>query len=321
MGGPLRTILRCESQLPPSTTLLVVRPLFSIVSSVCFRILCAPNQAKTTTTAKSKLDKQPTHSTVKMSIKWTIESWCESQIPSNWASLSASSQLFLQKLNLSSIHPFCDESSSYYFRPYEILGVPGQGPLLTYDHLDGFVDKIITFSIMAIPSVAAMIELWLRLFASIIAPTGITYLLYVTAIHKPSKLTATTPELNKSDTSPRMLLLLSIICTLTTASSVVILTDTLYVLEFGPKLGGILLLISLYLSIRTAYNHHLQKTIFAQILLFLLCCHLAIDLSTFTVNFGCPKEAVTKVSEGLYYDRKYFFKFSCLLLCCIYTVS
>ena len=105
---------------------------------------------------------------------WSIEAYCAQQEPSDLTSLSASSQGFIEKLQLSTIHPFCGENAP---RPYNIDGIPPQGPLLNNDHLESFWDVIITVIAMGMPSLAAMAELWLRLFASFLAPLGIAHLL------------------------------------------------------------------------------------------------------------------------------------------------
>ena len=107
---------------------------------------------------------------------WSIEAWCASQQVSDWNVLGVSSVAFLQRLNLSSTHVFCNVHTAPV--PYEIPGVPGQGPLLSQDHLETLYDVIVTVIAMGAPSIAAMAELWLRLFASILAPLGIAHLLY-----------------------------------------------------------------------------------------------------------------------------------------------
>jgi hypothetical protein len=221
---------------------------------------------------------------------WSIESYCEAQEPSDWTSLHAQSQSFLESLNLPRIHPFCSENAP---NPFDIPGIPAQGPLQTYDHLETTWDMVVTFIAMAMPSLASLGELWLRLFASVLAPLGIAHLLWKVQ----EKKTVPTEEANNK----REKSILSIVCLLSVASSVVILTDTLYVLEFGPWYGATLLLASCVLSFATALKRRLYKTIMGQICLLALLVYLIYDYETGLFQFGHPDDVV-HISEGLYYD-------------------
>jgi predicted alpha/beta-fold hydrolase len=217
---------------------------------------------------------------------WSIESYCAAQQPSDWTSLHAQSQSFLEALNLDRIHPFCSENAP---NPYDIPGIPSQGPLQTYDHLETAWDMVVTFIAMVMPALVALGELWLRLSASVIAPLGIAHLLW-------NVLEKKTVPMNKRGKT-----ILSIVCLLSVASSVVILTDTLYVLEFGPRYGATLLVASCVLSLWTAVKHKLYRTIMGHICLLVLMVYLIYDYETGQFQFGHPDDVV-RISEGLYYD-------------------
>jgi len=219
---------------------------------------------------------------------WSIEAYCQEQHPSDWSLLPIESQTFLESLNLSSVHPWCSEDAP---DPFNIPGIPPQGPLLIWDHLETPWDMLVTFVAVALPSTTALGELWLRLFASVIAPLGIAHLLW-------SLLESKARVAKQSGKSKTML---SAVCLLSVASSVVILTDTLYVLEFGPHYGATLLAASSVLSFAAAIKNSLYKTLMGQLCLFMLLGYLIYDCETGQFQFGHPDDIV-KIAEGLYYD-------------------
>jgi hypothetical protein len=225
---------------------------------------------------------------------WSIESYCAAQEPSDWSSLHAQSISFLETLNLPRVHPFCGEDAPH---PFPIPGIPAQGPLLTYDHLESTWDMVVTFIAMVVPSVASLGELWLRLFASLIAPLGIAHLLWKVQERK-----TTTEAEEANNNKKREKTILSIVCLFSVASSVVILTDTLYVLEYGPWYGATLLVASGVLSLVTALNRGLYRTIGGQVCLLALLVYLVYDYETGLFQFGHPDDVV-KIQEGLYYDK------------------
>jgi len=239
---------------------------------------------------------------------WSIESWCASQPESDWHDLPPSTQVFLGLLNLSATHPFCDPLTAPV--PYALEGVPPQGPLLHYDHLETWHDVWATAIAMSLPPLAAMAELWLRLLASLIAPVGIAHLLYSemkmqqqqsqssssNESNRTTKQQQQQPARNYSSYSP-------IICILTVAASAVLLTDTLYILEFGPRYGGALLAMAVLLSYNiTCRRFPMPKTALAITGLLVLTAHLIYDGRTGTFSFGDARDHVVTVDEGLYYD-------------------
>lgn len=211
---------------------------------------------------------------------------------------------------MSSVHPFCDARTAPI--PYDIPGVPGQGPLLTKDHLESWTDVAVTLLAMGGPSVAAMAELWLRLFSSILAPLGIAHLLYI-ALQPPPPCTEEEPFNPLKNRQRRSVVafspgssagVISMMCLLTTAASAVLLTDTQYVLEYGPVYGGFLLAVSAGLSIAVCRQHRLYITLFG--ILCILVLTVALTCDPYSANntpfaFGDPNDAVL-IEEGLYYD-------------------
>lgn len=162
-----------------------------------------------------------------MTVSWSIEAWCASQSPLDWSSSPQSTIAFLERLACPTVHPFCTQFDD---NSYPLPGVPSQGPLVHRDHLETLWDVIVSAAALTFPPLLAMAELWLRLFACVVAPMGVTHLI---TQH-------TSAERSKRSSS-------RLIALLTLASSLVLATDSLYLLEFGPQLGRGLLVTSMAL--------------------------------------------------------------------------
>jgi predicted alpha/beta-fold hydrolase len=222
-------------------------------------------------------------------------------------SLPASAHDFLEVLNVIVIHPHCLNATIRH--SYEMPGVPAMGPLKSHDgHLDTAWDFVVTLLMRTLPSLAAMTELWLRLLAFLVAPLGAAHLLqtYNTA-RSSSSSTA------MSDGSPSSGRWLPMIIGLTLASCLVLATDTLYVLEYGPIYGWSLLGVALGASYLISKQHSLHSSERRNIRLVLLTVValllvLTVDFSgehnRFTVKWGGDNDdEACHISEGLYYDR------------------
>jgi hypothetical protein len=229
--------------------------------------------------------------------RWSIDSWCESQQPSDWTYLHQTSKDFLERLSLSSSHPFCEARVR---STYQLPNVPGQGPLLSQDHLESAWDVVVTIIAMGLPSLAAMAELWLRLLSSLVAPLGIAQLIYV-CLQRNNKASMQQKVAPIGTTSDPSAAWLSATCLATVASSVVLLTDTLYNLEHGPKYGGTLACLSVLLSVQVCRQNNLRITLYGVMALVLLAFVLVYDMKTGTLTFGEIEDAV-HIDEGLYYD-------------------
>jgi predicted alpha/beta-fold hydrolase len=220
-----------------------------------------------------------------MSTFFNLSAYCESFGPNanEWTHLDEKSRQFLSTLQLSSIHPFCD-SASEPFPP----DVPEMGPLLVNDHHETRLDAVITLWHQLSPALLAMSELWLRLFASVLAPLCIACLLWDLL---------SSVDNNKT----KHIFWIGIVSTLSVASSAVLTTDMLYVLEFGPHYGASLLLFSSLLAVLSCKRYKLKLSMTFIFLLWVLVIYHVYDLSTGTVQFGGP-EVPRVVEEGLYFD-------------------
>lgn len=219
-----------------------------------------------------------------MSTFFDLKEYCSSfgANDDEWLHLDESSRHYLKSLNLSSIHPFCDHAAEPF--PDD---VPPMGPLLVNDHHDTLLDAIVTLWHQISPALLAMGELWLRLFASALAPLCIAYLLW--------------EVLSPSDSKQKKRVWIAISSLLSVASSLVLATDMLYVLEFGPRYGVTLFCVSSILSILSCQRHKLNAVMIVIVCLWALAIHLVYDRSTGELSFGGP-EVPRVVTEGLYYD-------------------
>eukprot|EP00980_Cylindrotheca_fusiformis_P021650 scaffold8505_cov130-Cylindrotheca_fusiformis.AAC.16 len=217
---------------------------------------------------------------------WSLEDYCASQHGIDYGQLPESSRIFLEALNLPSVYPFCTTDGP----SFHLEGVPPLGPL---DHrFDGesMVQKGITAFYMIAPPLLAIAELWIRLFAGYLGPIGIVYLLL--ADWKDGRNSA--EKANCSSSFPW-------ICALTVASTLVLSTDTLYVLHNGEIYGVLLFSLSVLLSIRAAFRYKLKKLGFFVTIMVLCASHLVFDYETNELSFGNKVDQV-RIDEGLYYD-------------------
>lgn len=247
---------------------------------------------------------------------WSLDEYCQKELlrqrHEDWSSLAASSRTFLESLGLPTVHPFCEATK---LDDFLVEGVPPMGPLLHEDYHHHFGDVIVTHLYRVLPALLAMGELWVRLFASAIAPIGILFLLYREIVPGNSKQMSAK---NQDGKGTSMIFShdswLSSTVILTVASSIVLLTDTLYNLEYGPLYGLAFFMTSSTLALRACQRHQLSKTLLVLFLLKLLTGYLIYNPNISNSNngkkskvtFGDPIDAVdkSKVQEGLYYQTK-----------------
>ncbi|KAL7576522.1 hypothetical protein ACA910_018020 [Epithemia clementina (nom. ined.)] len=242
---------------------------------------------------------------------------------------------FLQSLELPMEHPFCsnfchhNDCNSKDDNDYYLPDIPRQGPLLHHDHLETMWDVLQSIVSVSIVPLQSMTELWLRFFALVLAPTLILAILvfclstpttpaagapngimdaFGWLFSSPSGVGSTTkvpPKVVGGDTplSVRGTYVLGFSCLLAVASSIVLLTDSMYNMEFGPGLGGSFLAIATTLSLGVCQAYNLVWTRRSVGLFLLLTLYLVLDYNStdsFSVHFGEPMEHAT-VEPGLYY--------------------
>lgn len=163
-----------------------------------------------------------------------IPAWCSDIAASSTRDLHPSALSFVKRLDLPPKHPNCIEG--YNLFPSTSLPAPQDDEYSIFSW-EGFssvgsiVQFVITIYYQVAPALLAMAELWLRLFAFIVTPVCICYFLSIEI-----KLLVHGSLMKKKCIEKYEIL----ICFLGLASSSIILTDTLYVLELGRKYGAVL---------------------------------------------------------------------------------
>jgi hypothetical protein len=156
------------------------------------------------------------------------------------------------------------------------------------------VGVVYTIWCMVAPALLAMMELWLRLFAVAVAPIGIAYLNYhfISTTFSPNKN-------QKMEFSSKSNLKLTIIGMLTAGSSLILATDTLYVLKYGPHFGASLYLGSFVLAFAMSGRHN--ATILSMGLVVLAILGMSHSIGTTNNEMKADQQAT--LDEGLYSIR------------------
>ncbi len=244
-------------------------------------------------------------------MRWSIQEYCARNSEATAAAwnYSKSTQEFLSLLDLPTRHPFCEHNDLESF--FSMSGIPPMGPLDYRFEDESLWEKIVTLWLMVAPPLLAMAELWLRLVAGLFGPLGCVVLLHALLRQCPIVMTTKTWESQQKQRQR-----LGMMCLFTIASSLVLMTDTYYVLNNGPVIGMLLFLFSVLLSVPICLRYSLNSTAVGIWILVLLAIHLIWDTSSSNSNsnnnnnstsvmdnvkFGNPEEQV-RIPEGLYYD-------------------
>jgi len=229
------------------------------------------------------------------------------------AGLDASATAFLDALDLPAVHPLCVGTNN---ATHDVLasigadGIPG-GTSKTNAHstitssslgLENALATIITLYAQVAPALLAVSELWLRLFAVVLAPLAAACLIADEVMHWFGNGT-------KTAASPRFDIWRHRMATASTilgmASSAVLLTDSLYVHEYGRSLGLVFFVVLTVLSTRTYFRRKMGWMV--ALLLIAIKCIVALCLLTshggpsLMDNPGLDLPPPT-VKEGLYYN-------------------
>ena len=240
--------------------------------------------------------------------EWSVETFCAGQ---RQASLSdevrhpENTCAFLETLGLSFVHPLCESNSTISWSQE----VPSLGPAQdSYFRLhDGsWTEMLITTYQMFVPASLSLFSLWCLLFSVIVAPLGCLFLIKYTYQKGMTKTTMTdkTAQVETSashEGSPRRI---SLACMLTVASSLVIMTDTLYIHDMGSNFGTTLFMVSSMLSLRICRQCKLSLSWEQLIFLILLTASPLFwnpEEQQFTLVSSSQAEQPT-FNEGLYYN-------------------
>ncbi|KAL3936585.1 MAG: hypothetical protein SGBAC_008126 [Bacillariaceae sp.] len=214
---------------------------------------------------------------------WSLQEYCASQHGINFKELTEASVQLIQSLNLPSTHPFCDADAL----PFEMEEVPPMGRLDHRFEGESMLQTVVTGLTMVLPALLAMGELWVRLFAGALGPLGVLMMGMCEFQRNQEK-----------DTASKKFQWL---CALSVASSLVLMTDTFYVLENGPYYGVAIFAASVILAGRVVFRHDLNRLGIFVAVMVMLGSHLVVDFETSSLNFGDKVDEV-RIDEGMYFD-------------------
>ena len=209
-------------------------------------------------------------------------------------SLSPTALSFMEALALPRIHPQCQDGFS---RKEDIpLADHAMPSNYFYEEEMGISGQIVTHFWQIAPALLSMGELWLRLFACVIAPLAGTFLI---AKEIEKKSFASSENLDERRNERRQLIVMAFGLT----SSTVLFTDSLYCHAFGRKPGGILLCALTFLSIKRCRSFNIYKkpiipflALIWSLTLYLLAMSNGDNSSN---DFGID---ISTIEEGLYFS-------------------
>jgi hypothetical protein len=194
------------------------------------------------------------------------------------------------------------------------LPPPPMGPAPIWNSEEPILEALITLFYMVVPPTFCLVCLWIRLVSGFLAPIGLLYLAvnsiikasscrcYCCSIHCGNQKEMSTSTSSSSSTSSVILWIITVVC------SLIVMTDSAYVLEFGPAYGISLFGSSIVLALPVVWcgssrRRRLWITYFL-LLLFGLALYLTVDnRTTLSFRFGyTPEDAPSNVKEGIYYD-------------------
>jgi predicted alpha/beta-fold hydrolase len=229
-----------------------------------------------------------------MTYSYSLETYCASQEAPDWNLLPESSRHFLEKLALSAIHPFCKNQSALHAITTTDVPIPPMGPLQTFDQ--NLCETVVTYMYMTLPPFLAFADCWFRLLSGFVAPLGLLYLLWQE--QKDSQLRQEQKDLEpvKADRCTSGIILFTTICSLP------VMTDSMYVCEFGPSYGVTLFLASVALGLKACQRQRLRVTGGLVLLLAMLAVSLTWNWETREFQFGEPNDVNIEIEPGLYYS-------------------
>lgn len=240
-------------------------------------------------------------------MSWSLQDYCQGQIIVDLSALPTATQEFLFQLNLPSAHPFCntDDDDLNNDNPYNAFDptIPPMGSLGMEERFEGqsLWQGLVSVWFMIAPPLLAMAELWLRLLASAVGPMGILYLttrtFRLSLLSLPTRLRQSPKIKTKRDSKQW----LSITVIVTVASTLVLMTDTLYVLENGPTVGATLFVVAVIVAIQTCFDERLDVAALCVAALVLLSIQLTSDDVHAGMVFGDKVDQV-QIEEGLYFS-------------------
>jgi hypothetical protein len=221
-----------------------------------------------------------------MTYSYSLESYCASQDAADWNLLPESSRVFLERLGLSALHPFCQDQDVFQSFATSDLPIPPMGPLQSFDQ--NLWEAAVTYIYMILPPFLAFADCWFRLLSGLVAPLGLLYLVREDQIAM---------QAVKADRTSSRIILLTVLC------SIPIMTDSMYVYEFGPGYGVALFVASVALGLKASQRQSLRVTSGLLLILVLVAFSLTWNWETYEFQFGEPTDVNQKIEPGLYFSE------------------
>jgi hypothetical protein len=159
------------------------------------------------------------------------------------------------------------------------------------------LDTIITMFYIMVPPFAAFISLWVRLLSGFLAPIGVLHLIWEIMLFSAKNMNS--KDMKHLDSFS---VLVCARYVMTVFFCLVIMVDSQYVNEFGPRYGNSLFLASLALTLPICRRQKLNRTRAILIVLIVMAAHLTLDLRTLEFRLGDDPEEVPNISQGLYFS-------------------
>ena len=231
-----------------------------------------------------------------------------------WPHLHPTAQTFLQNLNLSPSHPHCHDNETYTSEEYLIPhmeGLMSSSSDYVYEKNMHLGSKLYTIWCQVSPALLAMSELWLRLFAFVLAPLIIVYLMtceFLTANNDNNVGGAAGKQSTMKTWSKKEERKQGLIIVIGLASSLVLLTDTMYVFcNNGRHIGASCFTSMLILSYKrcSKFQHYHKRIIISIFSIICLTWYLLSHSKPYGNGiYDHPGLDVPTIQPGFYYSKQ-----------------
>mmetsp|Transcript_6557 Transcript_6557/g.9553 ORF Transcript_6557/g.9553 Transcript_6557/m.9553 type:complete len:647 (-) Transcript_6557:319-2259(-) len=185
--------------------------------------------------------------------------WCDAT--SATLTLHHTAKSFLEALNLPSIHPLCNDDGKTFNFSNPSVPLDSEMTVFESDLRSTPLESMVTIYWQVAPALLAISELWLRLFAFLVAPICVSFLIMGNIAELTSNLAGLQGKHEKVN-NRRNRFFVTAASILGLASSTVLLTDSLYVFEYGRSYGLMLFLSMLVLSVRSCWAQNSKRVIY-----------------------------------------------------------
>jgi len=239
---------------------------------------------------------------------------CEPKSDEDWSKLHPSARMFLQDLHLPQVHPHCTDDSKFKAHqkgqplPLEKENLPNNFYYET-SSIGGLIGSIITVWCQVSSLLLAVVEFLLRLFAFIIGPSVVCFLIIKAFELSGNDAVKSLPhDATEGDIAnvKKLEMRLSFVLILGMVASTILVTDTMYVHTLGRSCGAIHSILILVLSFRIIESfqfHHLFLAIALSVIM-LLSAYLILGSNRHGDDYySHPGIDLPTTKPGFYYSK------------------